>query len=84
MYVCQFRANQVLPEHKYIYICITENMDSRNTTDYIQLNPTAANGYYRIIDNKIHLGLQTAEHLFKALGCKVEFDQEQTVMIIYK
>ena len=84
-YVCQFRLLNSQPAgEKQIFICITDNLGSINNADYIQLNPMAANGLYRIIDDEIYLGPQSAELLFKALGYKVGFDEERTVMIISK
>ena len=82
-YICQFRALvESAPHKKSIFICVSENKDSRDASDYIQLNPMSSEGFYTIEDNKLYLSPETYQLLFEALGCTVDFDWERGIVII--
>ena len=82
-YICQFVIlNDSFPDFKSILICKVENKGSIYNSEYIQLNPWAADGTYFIIDDKTYINQQTAEYLFKYLGCRLEVDIENSTIKI--
>ena len=84
-YVCKISAKtQKLSglEIRDILICEIDYIDSIYDEDHIALNPMASNGVSVIVEDRIYLGINTAERLFEALGCTVEFNQDRTAMTI--
>ena len=83
-YVCQFVSlNSNFPEEKNILISRIENKDSKNNSDYIQLNPMSGSGAYCIINDRTYLYQETGKRLFEALECKVEINSNEQIVKIY-
>lgn len=82
-YICKFVAlNSYFPEAKSLLITKVSNKDSTINNDYIQLNPMSADGAYLMINDRTYLYQETANRLFRALGCNIEIEKEPLVVKI--
>lgn len=84
-YVCGFVSlNPNFPDKKNILICNTENINSTNNADYIQLNPMSADGAYCMINDKTYLYQETAERLFEELGLTMDINIDMNIVKIFE
>lgn len=84
-YVCRFVSlNPNFPDKKNILICNTENINSTNNADYIQLNPMSADGAYCMINDKTYLYQETAERLFEELGLTMDINIDMNIVKIFE
>lgn len=63
--------------NKYFYV------RDNSTEQYIYLTNMSFGGLYFIINDRTYLYSDTAEHLFKSLGCRVEIETDTKTVRIY-
>jgi len=84
-YVAAFRAPGSARYNRYtrIFISTVENYGSIRNLDYIQLNPMAADGTFRIINGNVYVWQLTGERLLDAFGYELIIDAELIRMSVY-
>lgn len=82
-YICKVApVNEYFPEIKAITFQNIKNLGKRELSSYIQLNSMGGSGSFCIINDYTYLYQDTAERLFRALGCKVEVDTNSKAVYI--